>query len=328
MASSKDPLPLGALVGGTYRLVSVLGAGAMGTVFEAERADGSRVALKALLRLGASREGDERRVRFEREAAVCARLTHPNIVPVIDHGIDAESDAPYLVMPRLVGEDMSALLARVSALEPEIAVAMIVQACHGLEAAHAAGVVHRDIKPSNLFLEEDGDHVRVRVMDFGLAKVHGAMDGLTPSGAFMGSAHYVSPEQATSAKHVDGRSDVWSLAMALYHALAGAPAFARTGSFLAFIVELRSKGAPPLQDIAPWVSPRIARAVHAALLKEPALRFPSIVELRLALDMAVGFDASRKAVRRDSLSQVSEATRAKREARAVLPEWWEDLQRG
>ena len=324
MSTAKDSLPLGAIVGGRYTLVRVLGTGAMGSVFEATRDDGAIVAVKVLLRFVTKDEG-ERRARFEREAAVCEKLVHPNIVPVIDHGIDPTSESPYLVMPRLLGEDLAALLKRTGPLDPDTAVALIVQACHGMEAAHAAGVVNRDIKPSNLFLEADGDHVRVRVSDFGLAKVHGQMDGLTPSGAFMGSAQYVSPEQATSAKHVDARSDVWSLAMALYHALAGAPAFARAGSFLAYIVELRGRGTPSLQAAAPWVTGRLARAVHAALLKDPAHRFPSIVELRLALDMAVGIDASRRPVRRDGLVSASPEARARATPVAALPSHWEEV---
>jgi len=324
MTSANETLPLGAVLG-RYRLVAVLGTGAMGTVFEAERDDGARVAIKVLLRFASKKDESERRARFEREAAVCQKLVHPNIVAVIDHGIDAATDSPYLVMPRLVGEDLGVILKRTGPLEPDVAVPLIVQACLGLEAAHATGVVHRDVKPSNLFVEEDGANARVRVGDFGLAKVHGAMDGLTPSGAFMGSAHYVSPEQATNAKHVDARTDVWSLAMVLYHALAGAPAFARTGSFLSFIVELQKQGVPPLQDTAPWVPGRVARVVHAALLKDPARRFPNAVELRLALDMAVGIYASRKAVRRDTIAAASEATRARVEPRAPLPPSWEAL---
>ena len=196
------------------------------------------------------------------------------------------SDVPYFVMPLLVGEDMAALLDRVGSLAPPVAGALFVQACEGLGAVHARGVVHRDVKPSNLFLVREGEHVVLKVTDFGLAKVHGddvgTADGLTGTGRFMGTPHYVSPEQAVSAKHVDARSDVFSLGMSLYHALSGAPAFCYAKSFMKLVLEITSREAPPLEDTAPWVSPRLVRVVHGAVLRDPTVRCPSVGELALA----------------------------------------------
>jgi serine/threonine protein kinase len=151
---------------------------------------------------------------------------------------------------------------------------------------------------------------------------------LTTSGAFMGTAQYVSPEQATNAKHADARSDVWSLAMTLYHALAGRPAFAQTGSFLALVLEITgTRGVKPLQDLAPWVDPRLARAVHGALVRDPALRCPSVDELALALRMAIGFDAARGKVAAAALRGVTAEEKAKVAARAALPTSWDELLR-
>jgi serine/threonine-protein kinase len=336
-------------VGEKYLISRTLGSGSMGTVYEATSPSGERLAVKTLF---AATDDDgpsaaERRARFLREAAVCATVAHPNVVPVVDHGIDSAHNLPFLVMPLLQGEDMAALLDRVGRLEPEVAVAITVQACEGLAAAHARGIVHRDVKPSNLFLAREapdakgdakgGDaRVIVKVTDFGLAKAHGLggiatagvaggkRGGLTATGRFMGTPQYVSPEQAVSAKHVDVRSDVFSLAMSLYHALAGAPAFAYVRSFMGLVLEITSREAPPLQDAAPWVSPSLARIVHAALLREPEARCPSVSELALALDMAVGIDASRRPV---ALRSLSAWTSDRVAPRAELAASWSDLLR-
>jgi serine/threonine-protein kinase len=209
---------------------------------------------------------------------VCETIRHPHVVPVLAHGIDRSHDVPYFVMPLLDGEDMAKLLDRVGHLDPGVAGALFVQACDGLTAVHARGVVHRDVKPSNLFLVRDGDRTILKVTDFGLAKVYGDDLGtlaLTATGRFMGTPHYVSPEQAVSAKHVDARGDVFSLAMSLYHALSGAPAFSYAKSFMKLVLEITSREAPPLEDTAPWLPPGLVRVVHGALLRDPAARCPS-----------------------------------------------------
>jgi serine/threonine-protein kinase len=228
-------------------------------------------------------------------------------------------------MPLLSGEDLSAALERVRVLPPAVAVRITLQAARGLGAAHAAGVVHRDVKPSNLFLVDDGSGVlTVRVADFGLAKIPGGPDSLTSTGAFLGTPHYVSPEQATNAKSADARTDVWSLAMTLYHALTGAPAFARTSSFMALVLELTGNPVPSLQDAAPWVPPEIARVVHGALIRDPDLRCPSMGELELALQMGAGFDACAAPLRASEIAPAKDDAIAER---AALPGSWEDLLR-
>jgi serine/threonine-protein kinase len=313
----------------------------MGTVYEARDARGQALALKTLY----AADEEERRVRFLREAAVCATIQHRNVVPVLDHGIDAASDVPFLVMPLLVGEDLAAVLDRVGCLDPSVAVALVVQACEGLSAVHARGIVHRDVKPSNLFLEtretcetSSAGGVVLKVTDFGLAKASGADpidahsaarrgNGLTATGRFMGTPQYVSPEQAVSAKHVDVRSDVFSLAMSLYHALTGAPAFAYVRSFMGLVLEITSREAPHLQDAAPWVPPTVTRIVHAALLREPDARCPNVAELGLALDMAVGIDTSRRPVSLASLRPPAESVRRCAAPRAELASSWDALLR-
>jgi serine/threonine-protein kinase len=320
----------GALVGERYRIEGSIGSGAMGAIYEAS-ADGERYALKALPSVMEHGDADERRARFEREASVCATIRHPHVVPVLGHGIDAAHGVPYLVMPLLEGEDMERLLDRVGSLGPGVAAALFVQACEGLGAVHARGVVHRDVKPSNLFLVREGGCIVLKVSDFGLAKVHGdaaAIGGVrTGTGRFMGTPQYVSPEQAVSAKHVDARSDVFSLAMSLYHALSGAPAFAYASSFMKLVLEITSREAPSLADAAPWLSSGLVRVVHGALLREPAARCPSVAELALALDTVVGIDVTRQAVREASLVPPPAEERRRKYPATELPLDWAEVLR-
>src|SRR4051794_30669209 len=134
-----------------YSLGAKLGAGGMGMVFEATDDHGRTVALKTLLvGRGAPGAAAETRARFDREIEATARLDHKNVLSLVDHGVDDATGAPYLVMPRMRGEDLGQLLARVKLLEPSVAVPLVLQACRGVAAGHAAGIIHRDLKPSNL----------------------------------------------------------------------------------------------------------------------------------------------------------------------------------
>ena len=328
MARPPPPsLPPGTLLGGKYLLGKKLGAGGMGTVFEATDPRGDLVAVKTLL-VGPSAVGAaaETRARFEREVSATARIHHRNVLSQLDHGVDDATGAPYLVMPRARGEDLAQLLTRLTVLEPSVAVPLIVQACRGVAAGHAAGVVHRDIKPSNLFLEEEDGVLVVKVADFGLAKVQNAgIDSLTNSGAAMGTPHYMSPEQAQDAKRVDARTDVYSLGMVLYHALTGRPAFTTSGGFMSFLIG--QAAVPHVQETAPWVRADLARAVHAAVLRAADARWPDLEEFELGLTMAVGFDMANAPLCKASIAPLSRATRADVALRAPLPVHWRDLLR-
>ena len=146
------------VLGGKYTLGQSLGSGGMGAVFEANDLHGHVVAVKTLfVGPGAWATTAETRARFEREVDATRRLAHRNVVALLDSGVDDATGAPYLLMPRMRGEDLGQLLARVKVLEPSVAIPIVIQACRGVSAGHAAGIVHRDLKPSNLFLEqEDG----------------------------------------------------------------------------------------------------------------------------------------------------------------------------
>ncbi len=328
MARPQPPsIPPGTVLGGKYALGAKLGAGGMGMVFEATDDQGRSVAVKTLLvGPGALKAAAETRARFDREIEATARLHHKNVLTLLDHGVDDATGAPYLVMPRMRGQDLGQLLTRVKVLEPTVAVPLVIQACRGVAAGHAAGIIHRDIKPSNLFLEEEDGLVVVKVSDFGLAKVQQAgIDSLTSSGALMGTPHYMSPEQAQDAKRVDARTDVYSLGMVLYHALTGGPAFTSSGSFMGFLVGQASVS--PLQKAAPWVTPEIARAAHAAVLRSPDARWPDLAELELGLVMAAGFEMANAPLYKASFAPASQSTRAEVATKAELPAHWQDLLR-
>ncbi len=318
----------GTVLGGKYVLGEMLGSGGMGAVFGATDERGLEVAVKTLLvGPGAPAAAAETRARFAREINTTARLVHKNVLSLIDSGVDDASGAPYLVMPRMRGEDLGQLLARVKVLEPSVAIPLIVQACRGIAAGHTAGIIHRDIKPSNLFLEEEEGVIVVKVSDFGLAKVQDAgIDSLTTSGALLGTPHYMSPEQAENAKRVDARTDVYSLGMVLYHALTGSVAFTRSGSFMAFLVG--QMAVPHLQQGAAWVSPTVTRVTHAALARFPDARWPNVAELELALTMAAGFELANAPLYKASLAPISSSTKADTAPRATLPNHWEELLRG
>jgi eukaryotic-like serine/threonine-protein kinase len=217
---SEAPVRPGDVLAGKYRVERVLGAGAMGVVVAAIHVElGQRVALK-FLRSGKA-EGHEQRERFLREARAAGRLKSQHVARVLDMGT-LEDGAPYIVMELLEGQDLSAVLKARGPLPFDEAVMYMLQTCEAVGEAHAAGIVHRDLKPANLFCAEDiGGAVSIKVLDFGVSKLSGMDLSLTHESEILGSPLYMSPEQMSSSKSVDGRSDVWALGVVLYQLIAG-----------------------------------------------------------------------------------------------------------
>ena len=207
--------PHAPLFAGRYRLLDELGRGGMGVVHRAEQVElGRVVALKVML------ANDEKaRARFEREMRVTARLSHPHIVRIFDVG--EHEGAPYFTMELVQGEALSRRLSR-GRLEIDEVLVIARQVASALSEAHGLGLVHRDLKPDNLILSEVEARLFVRVLDFGVA--HDSRDEapLTRTGAILGTALYMSPEQARGLA-LDGRSDLYSLGCILYEALTGRP---------------------------------------------------------------------------------------------------------
>ncbi len=285
---------VGALIGETldrkYRIVRLLGAGGMGSVYEAEHTGTrERVAVK-LIRTEKLGSGSEAESRFRREALAASAIDSPHIVRILDSGADEATGDHYLVMEYLVGEDLRALVDRVGPLPAGVALRIAGQALVGLHAAHQAGIVHRDIKPANLFLaRRGGGEIQVTVLDFGIAKIHAGRatiahtTGLTTTGGFLGSPLYMSPEQVQNSKDVDHRTDLWSLGTALYAALAGRAPHQDVEFPGKLIVNICGTSAPPLQERAPWVTRELAAVVRRALAIDPGQRWPSAAALLAAL---------------------------------------------
>jgi serine/threonine protein kinase len=200
---------------GRYALGAMLGAGGMAQVYRArDRVLRRTVAVKVLS--PPYDQDPELVARFGREARAAAALSHPNIVAIYDSG--ADGDLHYLVMEHMEGETLAALLRREGPLAPGRAALVAHQVCQALAAAHARGLVHRDVKPGNLLLSSAG---LVKVTDFGIAKAM-ATPTLTGDGTLLGTAAYLSPEQAQG-RPVDARSDLYALGCMLHELLTGTP---------------------------------------------------------------------------------------------------------
>jgi serine/threonine-protein kinase len=246
--------------GGRYRLEHPLGRGGMATVYLAHDQELNRpVAIKLL---GEHVAGDAAlRKRFLREARVAARLSHPNVVSVYDAG-ETEDGRPFFVMEHVPGTTLASL----GQIAPEQAVELAIQACHGLAHAHAAGLVHRDVKPQNLLLREDGT---VKVADFGIARAAEAT-ALTQVGTVLGTAAYLSPEQALG-EEVTAATDVYSLGAVLYELLTGRPPYEFDS--LADLAAKQSSGQiVPVRELAPEVPRGVEDTVMRSLARNPAYR--------------------------------------------------------
>ncbi len=257
---------------GDFRLVEPLGRGGMASVYRVERG-GEVYALKRPL--PAFLEEPEFLERFLREAEIGRALHHPNIVRILERG--AVDGVPFFTMELVPGETLQALLQRGGALAPRLATQTIVQIAEALDYAHLKGVVHRDLKPSNVMVLADGT---VKVMDYGIARAR-RFDGLTVTGAFLGSPEYVAPE-TIEAKGADARSDLYSLGVILYETLAGTRPFLADSPFAILQKHLTEVPAPP-STARPGVPAELDRIVLRLLSKAPELRYAAAEELVLDL---------------------------------------------
>ncbi|HEX7453380.1 MAG TPA: serine/threonine-protein kinase, partial [Polyangiaceae bacterium] len=249
-------------------------------------------------------------------AAVKIRGEH--VARVIDVGA-FENGAPYMVMEHLDGRDLSVLLTERGALSPADAVDAVLQACEALAEAHALGIVHRDLKPANLFLTRRPDGTpSVKVLDFGISKVTNASasdNAMTKTSAIMGSPLYMSPEQMTSSRDVDARTDIWAIGVVLYELLAGrAPFRAET---LPEICGLILTSAPPaIRDFSPSTPELLQSAVLRCLEKDRSRRYQSVSELAQAI-APFGSRATSRSLER--ISRILGANPALYDAPASVP---------
>jgi len=287
MVPVDDGAASGKLVGTTlqsrYRLQRLLGQGGMGAVYEAVQIPlNKRVAVKVMARALAANQ--EALARFRREADVTSQLGHPHIVQVFDFG-ETPTGEPYLVMEYLEGEDLEQRLARVGRFSLAATVKVVKQVASALAATHARGIVHRDLKPGNIFLQKlEGEDDFVKVVDFGISKVHMATTRLTGEKAVLGTPGYMSPEQANGrVDDIDRRTDEWSLACIAYEMLAGHPPF-RGDDASAVIYQIIYRKQTPVTQAAPQLPPQVEHVLARALSKAQGDRFATVPAFARALE--------------------------------------------
>ena len=300
------------VLGGRYRLGSVLGQGGMAVVYRAEDLTlGRTVAVKILREsLGTDPEFLE---RFRREARAAARLNHPNIIAVYDVGQDGLSN--YIVMEYVEGNDLRDLIREAGALPPERVVDLGCQIAAALEYAHRAGLVHRDIKSQNVLVTPDG---KVKVADFGIAVVLGE-GSITQAGMVVGSVHYMAPEQAEG-RPTTTATDVYSLGVVLFEMATGQLPFTAETPLAIARLQLEAPPPPP-QQLNPRLPLPIAEVILACLQKEPDLRPASAALVAAALRGQRAVASSPTAVQPviDGTGRASAGRRHRSGARAVVP---------
>ncbi len=279
MGGSEDLL--GTVVANRYRLDKVLGEGGFGAVYVAAREDGVQVALKVLFEDALERTGGDD--RFRREAELARRLDHPNVVKVLDEGIDARGTR-FIAFELLTGRTLGDEIGRWGAMRPQRAAQIALRVLHALEAAHGVGIIHRDLKPANIFLMHGDD--RLKVLDFGIAKSinKNTIAGLTQAGQVLGTPAYMAIEQLTG-DPVAPATDLFALGVVLIEMLIGRPPYP-SGSTAMDIVRSRLTGlalelpgdllASPLGQIA-------LRATRA----HPRERYANVGAMRSALEAAL-----------------------------------------
>ncbi|HEV7888906.1 MAG TPA: protein kinase [Acidimicrobiales bacterium] len=267
------------ILAGRYRLVAPIARGGMAEVWEGHDEVLARaVAVKVLHPHLAAEAGFSE--RFRREAVSAAKMAHPNIVNTFDAGTDG--DTAFIVMELVRGRTLRQAMEGDGNLAPATAVSIAMDVADALDCAHRNGLVHRDVKPANILLAETPDaSTRIKVADFGIAKLEAEAGDLTQTGAVIGTAKYLSPEQVEG-RTPDARSDLYSLGVVLYEMLCGRPPFTAETELATALQHVRGEPLPPRRLVAGIPRP-LEAVVLRAMAKEPAERYQSAAELRGAL---------------------------------------------
>jgi tetratricopeptide (TPR) repeat protein/predicted Ser/Thr protein kinase len=276
-------LETGEVLGGRYEILQMLGEGGMGAVYKARDRELDRfVALKLIRRELAANPAIV--ARFKQELLLSHQVTHKNVIRIYDLG-DADG-LKFISMEFVEGQDLRSLILEKDKFPPEEAVEIIQQVCRALEAAHSVGVIHRDLKPQNIMRDKTG---RILVMDFGMARtVEG--DGMTQSGALVGTMEYMSPEQAL-AGNLDQRSDLFAVGLILYELLTGKMPY-KAESALASLIKRTQQRAVPVSEHDGSIPAALSNIVSKCLEREAAQRYQSSAEILRDLDSWQGSRAA------------------------------------
>jgi serine/threonine-protein kinase len=274
---------------GAYELVRHLGRGGMAHVFEARHTElGKSVAVKILhspiVGLAAVR-------RVLREGRAAAAVRHPNVVEVIDVGV--QDGTPYLVMELLEGEDLAVHLERTGPLAPRQVADLLLPVISGVAAAHAADVIHRDLKPRNIFLARRHRSIEPVVVDFGISKIVGQDPSATSSGVGAGTVEYMSPEQVRGSRELTPQSDQYALGIILYECATGDTPFADEDRYELLHAIMTADVVPP-SELNPTIVPAFDTVVLRAIARDPDERFPNVRALGSALLPFAGEEARRR----------------------------------
>src|ERR1700678_877366 len=272
-------LQTGEVLGGRYEILQMLGEGGMGAVYKARDRELDRfVALKLIRRELSSNPAIV--ARFKQELLLSHQVTHKNVIRIYDLG---DSDGiKFITMEFVEGEDLRSLILENTKFSPKDAVEIIQQVCRALEAAHGVGVIHRDLKPQNVMRDKSG---RILVMDFGMARTLEG-DGMTQSGALVGTMEYMSPEQAL-AKDLDQRSDLFAVGLIFYELLTGRMPY-KAESAVASLIKRNQERAIPVTDHDKTIPLLLSNIVSKCLEREPALRYQTATEMLRDLEDWVG----------------------------------------
>jgi eukaryotic-like serine/threonine-protein kinase len=296
-ASSSSQM-IGTVLSGRYKLEAKLGSGGMSTVYLARDTTLDRqVAVKVLHR--EMSEQEDQLQRFRQEARAVAKLSHPNVVAVIDAGEDGGH--PYIVFEYVEGETLKQKINRVGALDAQEALAYAIEIARGLTVAHGRNMVHRDIKPQNVLINSEG---RAKLTDFGISRQL-EQDGMTATGRVLGTTDYVAPEQAMG-HPVDQRSDIYSLGVVLYEMLVGQVPFS-ADSQVGVAMKHVNEELPDVQQRRPELSAAAAMVVERATAKDPAERYQQVGEMIDDLATALEVEAARAGAPTGEATSVLEA---------------------
>src|SRR5579863_7391444 len=267
---------IGRVINDHYKLIDERGRGSFATVYVARDTENNRIYAVKVMHLELSNDG-ELLARFQREAHILLNLSDPHIVRIVDYGNDGNMH--FIVMDYVDGQNLKYHMITQGPMEPLRALNYTRQIAEGLDIAYKQGVVHRDIKPQNILVNT---HEVVKITDFGLARSRETVT-LTQSNVFMGTAYYISPEQAESGRSADTRSDLYSVATVLFEMLAGRPPF-EGETAVDIVIKHMNAQVPSLSHMRPDLPADMDVFLQKALAKSPNDRFSTPQEFIAALE--------------------------------------------